>query len=116
MPMPDTSSAPLLPSAASSPTLYNMQDGPVPSLPYKLDRSRSPALHHSCTADDSFPPPIPNRSSKRVRGEKQQQQQQRRRSEDAGDLHADLHWEINWHNPRNWSKRRRWVHSLVAGE
>ncbi|CAK3759058.1 benomyl methotrexate resistance [Lecanosticta acicola] len=29
------------------------------------------------------------------------------------DLHADLHWEVNTQNPRNWSRRRKWMHTLV---
>ncbi|KAK4504114.1 hypothetical protein PRZ48_005029 [Zasmidium cellare] len=29
------------------------------------------------------------------------------------DLHADLHWQINAQNPRNWSKIKKWMHTLV---
>ncbi|KAK1060384.1 hypothetical protein LTR74_011927 [Friedmanniomyces endolithicus] len=30
------------------------------------------------------------------------------------DRYSDLHWDINPLNPRNWSKRKKWAHTLVA--
>jgi MFS family permease len=30
------------------------------------------------------------------------------------DVHAQLHWDINALNPRNWSSRKRWLHTLLA--
>jgi len=30
------------------------------------------------------------------------------------DAYSDLHWDINPLNPRNWSKRKKWAHTLVA--
>ncbi|EME83025.1 uncharacterized protein MYCFIDRAFT_153709 [Pseudocercospora fijiensis CIRAD86] len=29
------------------------------------------------------------------------------------DLHADLHWAINPCNPRNWTKRKKWMHTML---
>ncbi|KXT05221.1 hypothetical protein AC578_8359 [Pseudocercospora eumusae] len=29
------------------------------------------------------------------------------------DLHADLHWTINPYNPKNWTKRKKWMHTLL---
>ncbi|KXT16760.1 hypothetical protein AC579_5496 [Pseudocercospora musae] len=29
------------------------------------------------------------------------------------DLHADLHWTINPYNPKNWTKRKKWIHTLL---
>lgn len=30
-----------------------------------------------------------------------------------GDLHADLHWQINARNPRNWRKLKKWIHTII---
>ncbi|KAK0894589.1 hypothetical protein LTR02_012218 [Friedmanniomyces endolithicus] len=30
------------------------------------------------------------------------------------DRYSDLHWDVNPLNPRNWSKRKKWAHTLVA--
>ncbi|TKA82561.1 hypothetical protein B0A55_01198 [Friedmanniomyces simplex] len=38
----------------------------------------------------------------------------RKPSKPDHDVYGDLHWDINARNPRNWSKRKKWAHTLVA--
>ncbi|KAK1045077.1 hypothetical protein LTR74_018211 [Friedmanniomyces endolithicus] len=38
----------------------------------------------------------------------------REHSQPNNDAYSDLHWDINSLNPRNWSKRKKWAHTLVA--
>lgn len=37
-------------------------------------------------------------------------------SKNEHDVHADLHWEINPRNPKNWSETERWVSALIPGK
>ena len=32
------------------------------------------------------------------------------------DIHAELHWEINASNPRNWTRRKKWIHTVIPCE
>ncbi|KAK5740768.1 hypothetical protein LTR17_004358 [Elasticomyces elasticus] len=37
-----------------------------------------------------------------------------KQSKPEHDVYGALHWEINARNPRNWTKRKKWAHTLVA--
>ncbi|USW53366.1 Putative major facilitator superfamily, MFS transporter superfamily [Septoria linicola] len=56
-----------------------------------------------------LPPPALNRSLKGVKRMKSHA----RMWQEQTDLHADLHWEISAGNPRNWSTRKRRMHTFI---
>lgn len=56
------------------------------------------------------PPPPIGRSYESLKAE----QLMRENASKQNDIHAELHWEIFGGNPRNWTRKMRWMHTAVA--
>ncbi|GIZ42966.1 hypothetical protein CKM354_000621300 [Cercospora kikuchii] len=56
------------------------------------------------------PPPPIGRSYESLKAE----QSMNENASKQHDIHAELHWEIFGGNPRNWTRKMRWMHTAVA--
>ena len=58
--------------------------------------------------------PISQISTTSTTGIREGRPPRRKPSKPEHDVYGDLHWHINPLNPRNWSKRKKWAHTLLA--
>ncbi|KAK1061131.1 hypothetical protein LTR33_012767 [Friedmanniomyces endolithicus] len=107
---------------------------PMPPIPTELDEEawrRRSAKRQSYTSQmtcgtmhtGSQPPtadpekatrPLSQMFSTSTREQQASRPPRREHSQPNNDAYSDLHWDINPLNPRNWSKRKKWAHTLVA--
>ncbi|KAK1814350.1 hypothetical protein LTR12_011247 [Friedmanniomyces endolithicus] len=107
---------------------------PMPPIPTELDeeawRRRSAerqsytsqmtcgTMHTDSRATTADPEqatrPLSQTFSTSTREQQASRPPRRRYPQPDHDAYSDLHWDINPLNPRNWSKRKKWAHTLVA--